>query len=225
MSNIIIANGSQPGLRTANRPIIDYGNLEAMAFRNVVQDAWRKKVKNDKVLADALEEHALHMRRMLGNMEYETFCIVNLLTHAKNMDKDEIVNYMKMIEGLTEFYKDKLGIELTSAILTGITYKARDAVSLNKYYNMAMNELEGKRKYLEFKHMKETQNVDKLALELKFYQSSLLRFFRGKKMAVLRNRITKRNGRITKIERSIVKNSSRIESINRIVKGPRSSSV
>ncbi len=219
MANLYYTKANENKQKSTQKNSMEYPTLEGIAIRNVVQEAWKGKIKNDKQLVDVLDNHTTNMRKLLGNMEYETFCILNLLSHIKNMSTSELVYYLKMIEGITYFYKSKLGGELTSALLTGITYKAKDLDSLNRYYRIAMDELEGRVRYLEAKSRTQSRDIDLLTMDLRYQESSIFRFFMKGRINRIKGRITKKREKAVDINRAIVKNKAIIEKITRVARG------
>ncbi|MDE1828346.1 MAG: hypothetical protein KGH65_04250 [Candidatus Micrarchaeota archaeon] len=195
-------------------------NMENIALRNVVQESWRTKVKHDKNLMDLIDDHASNMHRLLGNAEYEIFCIHNLISNTKNMSKAEVRGYIRIIEGLAYFYNIKLGADLASTLLTGLTFKAKNLDSIGRYYKMMIMQIDSRIKKFESKASLENKRMEGLALELKYNESSIItRIFRKNRLNSLRSKMNSKRKRLDAINTRISKNKKVLESINKTIKG------
>ncbi|MDE1850744.1 MAG: hypothetical protein KGH54_03050 [Candidatus Micrarchaeota archaeon] len=195
-------------------------NMENIALRNVVQESWRTKVKHDKGLMDLIDDHASNMHRLLGNAEYEIFCIHNLIANTKNMSKAEVRGYIRIIEGLAYFYNTKLGADLASTLLTGLTFKAKNLDSIGRYYKLMIMQIDSRIKKFESRASVENKRMEGLALELKYNESSIItRIFRKDRLNSLRLRMNARRKRLERINTRISKNRKTLESINRTIRG------
>ncbi|MDE1869516.1 MAG: hypothetical protein KGH71_00835 [Candidatus Micrarchaeota archaeon] len=201
-------------------PSRSVSNLENISLRNVVQESWRAKVKHDKHMLDLIDDHASNMQKLLGNAEYEIFCIHNLIANTKNMSKSEVKSYIKTIEGLAYFYNSKLGLDLTSALLTGLTFKAKNLDSLGRYYKLMINEIDSKIKKYEKKASKENTKLDNLALDLRYSESGIInRLFRRGKAQQLKTRISMKRRKLDRYNTAITRNRKVMESVHRMIKG------
>lgn len=207
-------------LKDTQRTPRNISNLENMALRNVVQDSWRSKVKHDKHLLDMIDDHAANMNKLLGNAEYEIFCIHNLIANTKNMTKAEVKGYIKIIEGLGYFYNIKLGKDLTSTLLTGLTFKAKNLDSLGRYYKGMMNEIDTKIKKYENKATGENKRLEDLMLDLRINQTGFFnRIFKKGRVEQIKRRIDSRKRRLDKINMRIGKHKNMMGSVTRMIKG------
>lgn len=225
---MVILNSPEEKL-TRERPTIfkdtqrmnrSVSNLENIAIRNVVQESWRSKVKHDKHLLDLIDDHASNMQKLLGNAEYEIFCIHNLIANTKNMSRSEVKGYIKIIEGLGYFYNGKLGRDLTSTLLTGLTFKAKNLDSLGRYYKSMVNEIDSRIRRYEGRASNENRKLEDLTLDLRFNESGFLsRIFKKGKIEQLKTRINARKRRLDRINSRIGKNRKVMDSVNRMIKG------
>ncbi|MDE1856064.1 MAG: hypothetical protein KGH49_02405 [Candidatus Micrarchaeota archaeon] len=214
------ADKRQQGDKAGEIQSRDVSNFENLAYKNVVQESWRGKLKHDKHLLDMVDDHATNMHRLLGSADYEVYGIDKAISNFRGMSKAEIKGYMKTLEGLAYFYNTTLGPELASTIITGITDRAKTLSSLGKYYRLMINGIESRIKRYDDKMGRENKNVEYLSLDLKFKESSLInRIFKKGELNSIRNKINSKKKRIAKMGTHASKHRRVLDSVNRTIKG------
>ncbi|MDE1825613.1 MAG: hypothetical protein KGH61_03570 [Candidatus Micrarchaeota archaeon] len=214
---------------TENKPVMlkesqrqgkNYSSLENFSLRSVVQDSWRSKLKEDRQMIGVMDEHAMNMQRLLGNVDYEMFCIQNLIANTKSMTKAELRGYIRILEGLAYFYNNKLGTELTSALLAGVTLKAKNLDSLSRYYKLMVGELDNKIKRSEERYKRTNRRLEMLSLDLKYNEASLItRIFQKGKISSIKSRIMVRKARLGRIDSRLNSHKRVLDTVNRVIKG------
>ncbi|MDE1761846.1 MAG: hypothetical protein KGH59_01355 [Candidatus Micrarchaeota archaeon] len=217
---ILNVNNEKPVTLKENQRIRHYANLEGLALRNVVQDSWRAKVKHDKHLSDTIDQHTANMQRLFGSLEYEAFSVQNIIANTKNMSRAELSGYIRILEGLAYFYNNKLGNDVASTLLTGLTMKAKTLDSLNRYYRLMVGELDSRIKRYDGAKDKESRKIERLDLLLKYNEASFLSWLLKKRQINgLRTRISTRRRKLARIDERAAKERKTLDQVNRIVKG------
>ncbi len=170
-------------------------SAEIVAFNKILKESWKKNVGSAEIDA-MLTDHANNMHNILGTFDYEIAGIRNVILHSKKLARGDLVKYMRMVEGLTYAYKNMLGSELAGTIAAGMTLKAHDLHSLNRYYVTMVDFVESKIKYYEGMGKSKERRVELLDNEIVRLDSSILRFLNKKKIRGIRKRIGNANNRI-----------------------------
>ncbi len=193
---------------------INSGEIAELAIKRIVQSSWKDQV-DDPEIAAILENHAYRMHMLFGKIDYEAFGVSNIITNMKYMTKGDLKNYVRTVELLAHFYKPKLGIELTSALMAGITSKARDVSSLKKYHSITTDKINIEIKYLETKLKLKSSELNKLNAKLQKNESNLLkRLLKKKDIKALKTKITTKMAKIEGFRNSIIKSKEKLKLFN-----------
>ena len=84
-----------------------------------------EKLKSRQIIA-TIEGHAANMQRILDSYDYEIFCMPNIVSASKTMTGEDFDTYLKFIESIATGYYSVFDKDLTTLILVGLTYKARN---------------------------------------------------------------------------------------------------
>lgn len=159
-------------------------------MKNVVRQHWETKLEaidktKSKEVAAVIDAHLNNLTPLVDQLDYEIFCIPNIVSHSKHITKDELSVYLRYIESLAMGYSSTLGKELTSLVLIGLTSKARNMASAQKYYTTLSEAIDAQAKVYESKIGKRKRRVVVISSRMQKYNSSLLRLFRQGKIKAL----------------------------------------
>ena len=163
-------------------------------FKNVVRQHWEGKLATmdktkSKHVAAEIESHLSKMNPHIDKLDYEIFCVPNIIAHSKHITKEELQDYLKLLESLAVGYSSTLGRELTSLVLIGLTSKARNSASAERYYKSLTGYVQGRVTRYESAIDRKRKRVHGLSMLLQREQSSLLRLFRRRRIQVLSKKI------------------------------------
>ena len=175
--------------------------IAADLLRNVVRRNWRSKLsgmerEKEAALADELESHLKNMSAYVDQIDYEVFCMPNIISHSRLMQQGEMRKYLGIIESMACGYSDWLGKDLTGIAMIGISSKAKNAKDLEKYHKGLSHRYESKMANLNAIIERHSTSIGKLQSKLKKEERSLFAIFKRKRLTRLRSRLSSINGRI-----------------------------
>jgi len=157
---------------------------------------------------EALELHAGRMGRLFNNTEYEAHCIPNILEHSKYMSAVELRNYAATMERLGGVYKQLYGNEVAGLLLIGVSKKARDTNSVDRYLRSITDFIERKSTRQVRLSEKEAAALRTLSTRLYIRQRGILKFLRKGEIAILSSVVEDKKGRLRVHARRIARYSS-----------------
>ena len=163
-------------------------------FRNVIRQHWEGKLagmdkaKSRHVTAE-IDSHLSNMNPLVDKLDYEIFCVPNIIAHSRHITKEEFSDYLKLIESLALGYSSTLGRERTSLMLIGLTTKARNLAGAVKYYKSLATDVQSRVYRYESAITRRRKRVYSLAQRLKREEGSILRFFRRKRIVAVNKKI------------------------------------
>ncbi len=177
--------------------------VETDILKRVIRENWKASVggveRLNKGAVTAYDEHAQNMRKLLNTLDYEIISMPNIVSNTKRMQKDEIAAYLAAIEALAVGYYDLLDKELTSLVMIGLSYKAKDISTMLKYLASLTAEIEARVNAYKGRATRESRRLDLLYAELKQNESSIMRIFKRKRITSLRDRAGRRTSRFNKL--------------------------
>ncbi len=197
---------------------------ESEMLKDIVRRNWHGKLEiidksGTKNLAAEMEGHILNMSDLVDALDYEVFCVPNIISHSKHMSKEDFGKYLKLMEAMAEGYSAMFGRDIAGLALIGISSKAKNVNGVERYHKLLASHIESRANRYHSSIEKGKKRMDGIYLRMRSYERGLLRFFmRGK-----RDRLARRIDR--GLERMYQLNSryDRLNSIYRkvIVRGGR----
>ncbi|MHB1829782.1 MAG: hypothetical protein ACYCO0_00105 [Candidatus Micrarchaeaceae archaeon] len=183
-------------------------------LKGIIRQNWHGQLdtadrKKGRQLAAEIDAHILNMRSLINAIDYEVFCIPNIVSHSKHMQAEELCRYLRLIESMAIGYSSTLGRDVASLAIIGLTSKAKSASSIEKHYNALSNEIESRLDRCGVMIEKRKRKVERLSAAIKVHQRSFLRFFRKGRIAYLKKRADAGRKRIERLDQEF-------ESINNI---------
>ena len=199
-----------------------YDNRHSDTLKTVVRQYWKEKLdkleSSDKSkrghVGVALERHLSNMTPFIDPIDYEAFCVPNIIQHSKHMQREDFLAYLGLIEAIGVGYSSHVGKELTNLLLIGITSKGRSVSSAERYLATLTKELNEKADYYKGMIDKKNRSICSMAKRLDSHQSSLFRFFRRRKISLLNRRIRFRNRELAEMKGMLDRYSGIISSVN-----------
>jgi len=175
-----------------------YRNIASQAVENIIGKNRAEKLKESTPNKELLESHLETMRSILNSYEYELMNIQKVLSNTKRMKVWEIQKYLNMLEALAFGYKKILGSEIVIPLLTGIVAKSNDLYTINRYYDMLIGMIAKKMHAADSKAKIEARKIEELTLELKYKESSIMKFFKRSEIKMIKRKIQVKNRKIEK---------------------------
>ena len=160
---------------------------ESEMLKEIVRRNWHGKLEiidkaGTKTLAAQMEAHILNITDLVDALDYEVFCVPNIISHSKHMSKDEFGRYLRLMEAMAEGYSGMFGTDMAGLALIGISSKAKNAAGVEKYHKLLTSHIESKANKYHFSIEKGKKRMDSIYLRMRSYERGLLRFFtRGKR--------------------------------------------
>ncbi len=164
-------------------------------FKNVVRQHWEGRLTTQldktksKYVAAEIESHLARINPHVDKLDYEIFCVPNIIAHSKHITREELQDYLKTVESLAVGYSSTLGRDLTSLALIGLTTKARNSTSAERYYHSLTGYVQGKVTRYESVIDRRRRRLYGMSMLLQREQKGLLRFFKKKRIQVLSRKI------------------------------------
>jgi hypothetical protein len=170
-------------------------------IKNVVRNDWEISAKNSNTSIVLLNKISDFMKNEMS-MDYEALCMKNIAAHAQVMPKEDLRQYVSMLEALQTGYKTKYGQELANLLMLGVTSVARDSQSAKKHLDSLLGGIYGSAEACNAAAVKESTKVQDLSRELETKERSVInRIFKKGEIRTIRKRIDVRKNRIAKIEK------------------------
>jgi hypothetical protein len=129
-----------------------------------------------------MESHILNIADLVDALDYEVFCVPNIISHSKHMSKDEFGRYLRLMEAMAEGYSAIFGSDMAGLALIGISFKAKNATGVEKYHKLLTSRIESRANKYHFSIEKGKKHMDGIYLRMRSYERGFLRFFtRGKR--------------------------------------------
>lgn len=208
---------SKEGLGYSIKGKLDERNSDTL--KAVVRQHWKEKLtevekSKGKHIAAELETHLSNMNAILDPIDYEAFCVPNIIQHSKHMQKEDFSNYLKLIESMAIGYSAHLGKDLTSLILIGVTSKGRSVGSAERYLGLLLKNINGRMTFYQNHINMKSRRVTIMSSRLKAHQGSILRFLRKKKINRLTNKIMLTNSELQVLNGKVAKYNTLLATIN-----------
>ncbi len=174
-------------------------------LKDVVRQHWHQKLDGTdkakvKALANEIDIHLANITNVVDPLDYEIFCVPNMISHSKHMSRDEFDKYLRLMESMAYGYSSVFGSDVAGLALIGISSKAKNVSGVERYHKLLSAHVESKIKTYHSKIEKRKRHVDGLYFRVRTHERSILRFFR--------------RGRISKLTRRIDYGIRRVESLN-----------
>lgn len=180
------------------------------ALKNIIRQDWERKFdgtdkpKKQQVMM-ALEGHAANMQSILNNIDYEVFCVSNIIAHAKHMTRDELNKYLSTLEAIGTGYAHIYDMEVATLIMIGVTARCKNIYDLAKQWNSLAGRIDSKRDHYNSKMEVASKELERLSTQLNKQESSLLSFFFRGRIRRLRGRIKVKSTSVGKIAARVSK--------------------
>ena len=163
-------------------------------LKGIVRQHWHDKLDsmdkiNGKALATEIDMHLANITAIIDPLDYEVFCVPNMIAHSKHMSRDEFSRYLRLMESMAYGYSSIFGSDIAGLALIGISSKAKNVSGVERYHRLLSAHVESKIKTYHGKIEKRKRHVDGLYLRMKMHERSILRFFRKGKISMLTKRI------------------------------------
>ncbi len=162
----------------------------------MVRQQWASRLENgigDKILSRQIvadiELHISNMNGIVDQMDYELFCIPNIIAHAKHMSKDELYRYLKLMESVAVGYSSMHGRYITNLLMIGLTSKAKNLGGVEKYYRTVSGDIESRLTAYNAALEKRRARISRLSAAAKHHGSGIFGIFRRKRVAAINRRI------------------------------------
>lgn len=204
----------QPSVSEPNHPSVNF-------LKGIVRQQWASKLENSindkqtsKQMITYIETHISNMNGIVDQLDYELFCIPHIISHSRNMTKEELFKYLRLVESIAVGYSSIYGRLITSLLMIGLTAKTKNLGSIEKYYRDVSGDIESKiiayNNLIEKRHAR----IVRLSDIADRHSKGILKIFRRRRVAAIRRRIDR--GR--KCLDSLNKRMDSISDINRSMK-------
>lgn len=208
-----------------NREGIGYsvkGKLDdrnAETLKTVIRQHWKEKLtevekSKGKHLSAEIDNHLANMTAIMDPIDYEAFCVPNIIQHSKHMQKEDFSAYLRLIEAMAVGYSEHLGKDLTNLILIGVTSKGRSVGSAERYLGLLLTDINSRMTYYQNHINKKSRGISIMSGRLRAHNTSVLRFFRKRKIRVLSRRIDYRTKELETLQGRLQKYNGIITKIN-----------
>jgi hypothetical protein len=189
---------------------------ESEILKGVVRQHWHDKLETmDKTRAKALsagiDAHLANVAKSVNQLDYEVFCIPNIIYHSKHMSKEEFEKYLRLMEAMAVGYSSMFGNDVAGLALIGISSKAKNAGGIEKYHRLLSSRIETRMKIYRSRMDARRRSIDVLHSRLRIHNRSVFRFFR-------KGRIYSLSRRIDRSARGVDLLSCRLDRLNEIYK-------
>ncbi len=193
--------------------------METQILDKIVREGWESRLKAEGGThnAEALESHAANMRHMLRSVDYEVLSMPHVIANTRNMTRSELKAYLCFVENLAHGYKILFDNDLASIIIAGITLKAKDLHSIRRHFNNFIKRLEERKSGYLLKLNSESGSIDDLVLELRYHESSFLKFLRKKNILKVKRKIKAKNLKVKNLKTRAGKYDLLVEELKRNV--------
>lgn len=148
-----------------------------------------------------IETHISNISSVVDPIDYQMYCVPHIVSHSKHIgNKEEFTEYLRLIESMAVGYSALLSKEMTSFALIGLTAKARDVKSIEKYYRLLTNDIQSKIVFYESGLSRKRKRIVILSNRIQRHRRSLLRFFRKRRIARLGKKISLNEKQIEELE-------------------------
>ncbi len=180
------------------------GSVSSMVsnvIKNVVRSDWEVCAKKGSTSIVLLNKISEFMRNEMS-MDYEALCMKNIAAHSQAMPKEDLQQYISMLQALQTGYKTKYGQEVANLLMVGVTSVARDSQSAKKHFDSLLGSINGRAEAYNAAAVKESTKVQDLSRELEAKERSVItRIFKKGEIRTIRKRIGARKERIARIEK------------------------
>lgn len=214
---------SREGIGYSVKNKLDEKHSETL--KTIVRQHWKDKLTEvekvkGKHLSAALDIHVANMNAILDPLDYEAFCIPNIIQHSKHMQKEDFSTYLKLIESIAIGYSNHLGKDLTGLILIGVTSKGRSVGSAERHLEMLISSLNGRVAHYQSRINTRSKRMAMMSARLRLHQSSILRFLKKRKINLLTKKITLTNREVQILNQKVEKYNVLLAKINSNVSKP-----
>ncbi len=174
-------------------------------LKDIIRRNWHGKLEivdkaGTKNLAADMETHILNMTDLVDALDYEVFCVPNIISHSRHMSKEEFGRYLKLMEAMAEGYSAMFGRDLAGLALIGISSKAKNANGVEKYHKLLSGYIESRIKRYHAHIEKRKKRVDGIYLKMRAHERGFLRFFM--------------KGRLVRLERQMDRSMDHVHALN-----------
>lgn len=174
-------------------------------LKGVVRQNWHGQLdatdkKYGSQIAAEIDAHLANMRSLPNALDYEVFCIPNIISHSRHMQAEEFRNYLRLLESMAIGYSLTLGSDVANLALIGLTSKAKNAGNLEKHYNALSNRIESKLDRCSVMIERRKRIAERLSVAARRQQRSILRFFRKDRILYLKKRADIEKKRIERLD-------------------------
>lgn len=196
---------------------LDDRNAETLKI--VIRQHWREKLtevekSKGKQVSAEIDAHLSNINAVIDPIDYEAFCVPNIIQHSKHMQKEDFSAYLRLIEAMAVGYSEHLGKDLTNLILIGVTSKGRSVGSAEKYLGLLLTDINKRMNYYQNNINKRSKGINIMYGRLRAHNSSVLRFFRKRKITMLSKRIDYRTKELDVLQGRLQKYNGIITKIN-----------
>jgi len=180
----------------------------AAFLRDVVRRQWKDAITGtDKTkchaTAQEIDVHIANMNALIDPLDYEIFCVPNIVSYSKHMQSEEFTRYLQHLEALAAGYSSMLGRDITGLVMIGMTSKARTVKSVERYHKMLYDEIDAKFIGYNTIIQKKKEHIDRLSLRVTKHRRSILGFFRRGKIRVLSSRIEHGKRKVDRLSKKL----------------------
>lgn len=196
--------------------------VETDMLKTVIRQHWQSKIEGQEKLAAKrmmadIEAHATNMHKILDTFDYDVLCIPNIIAHSKGMSRTDLRQYMGVMESLATGYANVLDTELTNLLMVGVTNKAKNVSSATRYFELLSKDLSGKVARYDERIGVQSKRKEALSQRLSRMEGSIFRFLMGRRILVLRKKVSVRHARIGRLQAKKQKYNDLMERMARTV--------
>ena len=170
-------------------------------IKNVVRNDWEICARKSNTSIVLLNKISEFMRNEM-TMDYEALCMKNIAAHSQQMPKEDLKQYVCMLQALQTGYRTKYGQEIANLLMVGVTSVARDSQAAKKHFDSLLSGIYGSADACNAAAVKESTKVQDLSRTLQAREASVIsRIFKKGEIRSIKKRIGARKGRIARIER------------------------
>ncbi|MEM3839123.1 MAG: hypothetical protein QXF01_00900 [Candidatus Micrarchaeaceae archaeon] len=179
--------------------------FEGSILKNVIREAWKEglssqKEKDPKGRMYELDEHALNMRRILSSYDYEIAGMPAVVANTSKMSREERRRYLSLLEAIAIGSVHLFSPDFANLIMLGVPRKVRDPHAASRYTSMLVKRLENRHNRYKNRIATEKASLQSASVKIAKHNSSILRFFRKRKITSLKRVIEIRSSRMRKLE-------------------------
>ncbi|MCL4364793.1 MAG: hypothetical protein M1569_03980 [Candidatus Marsarchaeota archaeon] len=183
---------------TSQQSVSESDNPSINFLKGMVRQQWVSKLENiisdkqtGKQMVAYMEAHISNMGGIIDPLDYEVFCIPQIISHSRHMTKGELYKYLCVLESVAVGYSSIHGKNTACLLMIGLTAKAKNLGCAEKYYQNVSDNMGSKITVCNGLIEKRQARIMRLSGMADRYSKGIFRIFRRRKIATIMRKIDK----------------------------------